>query len=39
LKEFVQYLNNGPRPRCGLSEAGEIAQVIGKLKQAAGLKG
>jgi len=36
LKEFVQYLDNGPKPRCGLHEAGEIAQVIYKLKKAAG---
>jgi predicted dehydrogenase len=38
LKEFVQYLEHGPKPRCGLQDAGEIAQVICKLKKAAGLE-
>ena len=37
LKEFVLYLENGPKPRCGLHDAGEIAHVIYKLKKAAGL--
>ena len=38
LKEFVQYLEKGPKPRCGLRDAGEIAQVLCKLKTIAGLE-
>jgi len=38
LQEFVQYLDNGVKPRCGLDDAGEIAQVIYRFKKAAGLK-
>lgn len=38
LKEFVQYLDNGPKPSCGLHDAGEIAHVICKLKKAAGFE-
>lgn len=38
LKEFVQYLDKGPKPRCGLKDAGEIARVICKLRKTAGFE-
>ena len=37
LKEFVGYLEGGPKPRCGLAEAQEVTQVLLRLRQAAGL--
>ena len=38
LKEFVEYLDNGPRPRCNLESAKEITQSILNLRKSAGLK-
>jgi predicted dehydrogenase len=35
LKEFVGYLEGGPRPRCDLFSAGEITQAILRLRDAA----
>ena len=37
LKEFVEYLSNGPRPRCDLEDAKEVTQAILKLRKKAGL--
>ena len=33
LKEFIGYLNGGPRPRCDLDEAREVAEAILNLKR------
>jgi len=38
LREFVHYLEGGPKPRCGLQDAKEIAQAICELKITAGLE-
>jgi predicted dehydrogenase len=35
LKEFAQYLQGGPKPRCGLGEAWEATQAILQLRKAA----
>ncbi len=32
LKEFVEYLQGGPRPRCNLSNAEEVTKAILGLK-------
>lgn len=37
LKEFVEYLDNGPRPRCDLQSAKEVTQAILHLRKNAGL--
>ena len=37
LKEFVEYLNGGPRPRCNLDEAKEVTQAILRLRTKSGL--
>jgi len=34
LKEFVEYLDGGPRPRCNLENAKEVTQAILALKKA-----
>ncbi|MHB1314840.1 MAG: Gfo/Idh/MocA family protein [Christensenellales bacterium] len=33
LKEFIDFLHGGPKPRCGLEEAGEVTKAILRLKQ------
>ena len=33
LKEFIGYLDNGPKPRCGLNEAKEVTSAILNLKR------
>ena len=33
LKEFVAYLHNGPKPRCGLEDAKEVTQALLRLKE------
>ncbi|MEM5768711.1 MAG: hypothetical protein AAGU32_10570 [Bacillota bacterium] len=33
LKEFVEYLHNGPKPRCGLEDAKEVTQALLRLKE------
>ena len=33
LKEFIEYLDGGPRPRCGLNEAKEVTNAILNLKR------
>ena len=38
LKEFVEYLSNGPRPRCNLQSAKEVTQAILNLRKKANLK-
>ncbi len=38
LKEFVRYLDNGPKPRCDLYSAKEVTQAILRLREKAGLK-
>jgi predicted dehydrogenase len=38
LKEFVEYLNDGPMPRCNLQSAKEVTQIILKLRKKAHLK-
>ena len=38
LKEFVRYLDNGPKPRCDLYSAEEITKAILSLREKAGLK-
>jgi predicted dehydrogenase len=37
LKEFIDYLQGGSRPRCDLTRAGEITRAILNLRTAAGL--
>lgn len=37
LKEFVEYLHNGPRPRCNLQSAKEVTQAILNLRRNAHL--
>jgi predicted dehydrogenase len=37
LKEFVGYLDNGPKPRCNLDHAVEVTRAILGLKEKAGL--
>jgi predicted dehydrogenase len=37
LKEFVEYLNNGHRPRYNLEDAKEVTQAILKLRKKTGL--
>jgi predicted dehydrogenase len=37
LKEFTEYLNHGPRPRCNLENAKEVTRVILKIRKKAGL--
>jgi predicted dehydrogenase len=37
LKEFIEYLHNGPRPRCNLENAKEVTQAILNLRKKAGL--
>ena len=34
LKEFIGYLDDGPKPRCGLKEAKEVTEAILSLKKA-----
>jgi len=36
LKEFVMYLDNGPKPRCDLYSAEEVTKAILHLKEKAG---
>jgi predicted dehydrogenase len=38
LKEFVEYLNDGPKPRCNLQNAKEVTQAILNLRKKANLK-
>jgi predicted dehydrogenase len=38
LKEFIEYLNNGPEPRCNLQSAKEVTQAILNLRKKADLK-
>lgn len=38
LKEFVRYLENGPKPRCDLYSAEEVTRAILSLREKAGLK-
>jgi len=38
LKEFVEYLHDGPAPRCNLQSAKEATQAILNLRERAGLK-
>jgi len=38
LKEFIEYLDGGPRPRCNLQSAKEVTQAILHLRKKAGLK-
>ncbi len=38
LKEFVEYLHNGPAPRCNLQSAKEVTQAILRLRKSAGLE-
>lgn len=38
LKEFIEYLNNGPKPRCNLQSAKEVTQAILNLRNKADLK-
>lgn len=33
LKEFVEYLQNGPKPKCGLQDAKEITQMLLHLRE------
>lgn len=35
LKEFIEYLHNGPRPRCDLEDAKEVTQAILNLRKMA----
>ena len=37
LKEFVKYLDNGPKPRCNLDNAEEVTRAILGLREKAGL--
>lgn len=37
LKEFVRYLDSGPKPRCDLYSAEEVTRVILSLREKAGL--
>lgn len=39
LKEFIEHLGGGPRPRCSLAEARQVTASILALRQAAGLPG
>ncbi len=38
LKEFIDYLDGGPVPRCNLENAKEVMQAILNLRKSAGLK-
>lgn len=38
LKEFVEYLDLGPKPRCNLQSAKEVTQAILNLRKAANLR-
>ena len=38
LKEFVEYLHDGPAPRCNLQSTKEITQAILNLRKSAGLE-
>ncbi len=38
LKEFIEYLDNGPKPRCNLQSAKEATQAILNLRKKANLK-
>jgi predicted dehydrogenase len=38
LKEFVEYLHDGPAPRCNLQSAKEVTRAILSLREKAGLK-
>lgn len=35
LKEFIDYLHGGPKPRCNLNDAREITEVLLNLREAA----
>ena len=37
LKEFVEYLHDGPQPRCNLQSAKEVTEAILSLRKRAGL--
>jgi predicted dehydrogenase len=37
LREFVQYLDGGPRPRCNLDQAAEVTLALLDLREKAGL--
>jgi predicted dehydrogenase len=37
LKEFAEYLDGGPKPRCSLYEAKEVTEAILRLREAARL--
>lgn len=39
LKEFVEHLHGGPRPRCGLNDARDVTRTILNLKSSAGESG
>ena len=38
LKEFVEYLSNGPKPRCNLQSAKEVTEAILNLRKKGNLK-
>ena len=38
LKEFVEYLSDGPEPRCNLQSAKEVTEAILSLRESASLK-
>lgn len=38
LKEFIEYLDDGPRPRCNLQSAKEVTRAILNLRRKANLK-
>jgi predicted dehydrogenase len=38
LKEFIEYLHDGPKPRCNLHSAKEVTQAILNLRESAGLE-
>jgi predicted dehydrogenase len=38
LKEFIEYLDRGPKPRCNLQSAKEVTQAILNLRKAANLR-
>jgi len=39
LKEFVEYLNGGPAPRCNLLHARDVTGAIVKIREKGGLQG
>jgi hypothetical protein len=37
LAEFINYLDQGPKPRCGLEQAAEVTRALLDLREKAGL--